>query len=497
MFFTPADEQDLKNRGISTSEFVALIHQFTHEVKPIYLEKPCVPGDGINVLSPQECHKYQGAFEELRKGKRIVKFVPASGAASRMFKHLFGYHPESTTDLVEEFIVNFDRFPFVHHLAEVLSKQGKDLQQMVENNEWGAIFDAVLKPEGLGYAHAPKGMVLFHDYSSGARTAFEEHLHEAVAYAKEYLGVCRIHFTVPVSHQSDIETFLDHATSNFPYEEFDLSFSVQSENTDMIALGKDNEPLRDAEGKLMFRPAGHGALIHNLQLIDADIVFIKNIDNVTTDHLREDTIYYKHVIGGLLLELKREINHVLDLLETDQAGSLEKAVELIQHWFQPSIPLGLSLDQLRQYAIGYLDRPLRICGMVKNEGEPGGGPFWVRSIDNVLSKQIIERSQVDLHNVDQAMLLEGATHFNPVDIVCSIKNRKGENYNLANFVDHSTGFVSEKFMDGRVVKALELPGLWNGSMALWNTVFVEVPISTFTPVKTVNDLLRPGHQATS
>lgn len=497
MFFNTADELDLQNRGISTSEFVALIHQFTHDVKPISLEKPCVPGDGINVLSPQECHKYQGYFEELKKGKRIVKFVPASGAASRMFKHLFGYNPESTTDLVEEFIVNFDRFPFLTELAEVLQKQGKSLQDLVDANDWGTIFDAILKPEGLGYANAPKGMVLFHKYAAGTRTAFEEHLHEAVAYAKEYLGICRIHFTVPVSHQLEVKTFLEKKAAEFHYEEFELSFSVQSENTDMIALGKDNEPLRDAEGKLMFRPAGHGALIHNLQDIDADIIFIKNIDNVTTDHLREDTVYYKQVIGGLLLELKREINQVLDALEAHAPDSIEKAVDLIQHWFQPSIPLGMSLDQLRQYAIGYLDRPLRICGMVKNEGEPGGGPFWVRSSDNVLSKQIIERSQVDLHNVEQAMLLEGATHFNPVDIVCSTKNRKGESYRLTNFVDHSTGFVSEKFMDGRVVKALELPGLWNGAMALWNTVFVEVPISTFTPVKTVNDLLRPGHQATS
>jgi hypothetical protein len=497
MFFTPADEQDIQNRGISTAEFVALIHQFTHHTKPIHLEKPCVPGDGINVLSPQECHKYQSHYGELRKGKRIVKFVPASGAASRMFKHLFGYHPEAITDLVEEFIVNFDRFPFLGALEEHFAQKGKVLQDLIESNQWESIFDAILKPEGLGYAHVPKGMVLFHHYSSGARTAFEEHLHEALAYSKEYLGVCRIHFTVPASHLEEVKEFLLKKSGAFHFEEFDLSFSVQSENTDMIALGKDNEPLRDAQGKLMFRPAGHGSLIHNLQQIDADLIFIKNIDNVTTDHLREDTVYFKQIIGGMLLELQREIHQLLQALEEEKAGAIEKAIEFIQHWFQPNIPLGMTMPQLRQYAIGLLDRPIRICGMVKNEGEPGGGPFWVRGTDNSLSKQIIERSQVDLHNVEQAMLLEGATHFNPVDIVCSIKNRKGENYTLTNFIDHSTGFVSEKFMDGKVVKALELPGLWNGAMALWNTVFVEVPISTFTPVKTVNDLLRPGHQATS
>lgn len=496
MNLSAIDLNELERRGINAADLVSIIHQFTTDTRPLKLERPCIPGDGIGVLSATECHTYQGLFEELKKNKRMLKFVPASGAASRMFKHLFNYNPSATTDLVEEFIIHFDRFPFIEALTKAMQHQGFDLQKAVTQNDWSTIFDFILSDRGLGYAGIPKGMVLFHKYPSGARTAFEEHLYEAVGYAKESGGVCRIHFTVPVQHLSEIESFLKDGASEFPYEEFDLSFSVQSEKTDMIALDRDNEPLRDADGKLVFRPAGHGALIHNLAACDADVIFIKNIDNITTDVLRDETIFYKQILAGYLLKTQQEIHELLRELENETQGALERALEYIQEKFQPSLPLGMTIDELGGYAKGRLDRPLRICGMVRNEGEPGGGPFWVRMEDGTLSKQIVERSQIDPHDVQQNVIFEEATHFNPVDIVCSIKDRHGKKYALQNYIDHSTGFVSEKFMEGKVIKALELPGLWNGAMALWNTVFVEVPISTFTPVKTVNDLLRPGHQVT-
>jgi hypothetical protein len=235
-------------------------------------------------------------------------------------------------------------------------------------------------------------------------------------------------------------------------------------------------------------------LIENLAHIDSDLIFIKNIDNVSTNSKIDDTIFFKKVIGGLLVHLKRTSDKLSEGIALRSDAALDKALEFIQTWFQNGLPIGLSKEQLFQYVQLKLDRPIRVCGMVRNEGEPGGGPFWVRSNDGSLSKQIIEKSQVDTTDQQQLKILSEATHFNPVDIVCSIKNRHGEKYDLQRYIDHSTGFVSEKFQDGKVIKALELPGLWNGSMALWNTVFVEVPISTFNPVKTVNDLLRPGHQ---
>lgn len=496
MILTEKDITQLSHRGINAAELVALIHRFTRDIRPVHLEKPCIKGDGILVLSATDCHRLQRRYEQLIQSRRVLKFVPASGAASRMFKHLFNYSPNLTSDLVEEFILNFDRFPFIHALREAMNQKEEVLDVCVKNNEWATVFSYILSEEGLAYANAPKGMVLFHNYSEGARTAFEEHLHEAIGYAKEFLGVCRLHFTVPAVQKDAVELFLREKAAAFRFEEFDLSFSVQAETTDMIALDRNNEPLRNPDGTLIFRPAGHGALIQNLQMCDADVIFIKNIDNVTTDEMRDETIFYKKVIGGLLLDVQENIHSLLNDLEMNTQGALPRAAEFIREWLQPSLPLGLTEQQLRQYMIQRLNRPLRVCGMVRNEGEPGGGPFWVRMEDGSVSKQIVERSQIDPHNVEQSLVFENSTHFNPVDIVCALRDRHGKPYVLNNYIDHSTGFVTEKFVEGKVIKALELPGLWNGAMALWNTIFVEVPVSTFTPVKTVNDLLRPGHQVT-
>jgi hypothetical protein len=495
MNLNPEDLEQLRNRGIEPTEFVVNILQLVQQTAPARLEKACTPGDGILVLSPSETHRLAQTAEQKKTGKSIVKFVPASGAATRMFKHLFNYDPESGNELVEEFILQFDRLPFFHALKSLLASKNINLDDLIKQNRWNEIFSFILNKEGLGYANYPKGMVKFHFYPDGARTAFEEHLHEATKYAKEFLGVCKIHFTVSPDHLSTVKNFLIEKAESFEYDEFEIDFSIQDPATDFIALTRDNDIARDDHGQMIFRPSGHGALIRNLQNIEADIIFIKNIDNVTTDSFRGETVFYKHVIAGLLIELKEEINQLLAALENEITEEvLLRALDFIRIWFQPILPVGLDKAHLASFIKQRLDRPLRICGMVKNEGEPGGGPFWVKSSDGFISRQIIERSQVDLHDVQQALLLETATHFNPVDIVCNFKNREGKNFDLQQFVDHSTAFVSEKFHEGKVIKALELPGLWNGAMALWNSVFVEVPVSTFTPVKTVNDLLRPGHQ---
>lgn len=488
------DLEQLQQKGISLDGLLLQLDRFIQQTHPIRLEKPCIPGDGILVLTPTECHAYMEKFEREGQHQRLLKFVPASGAASRMFKHLYDYKPEQVSDLTEEFIVQFERFPFIEELRKNMQARGLSLDECIANNAWDIIFDSILKPEGLHYDSQLKGMVLFHAYPNGMRTAFEEHLHEAIAYSRQANGKSRLHFTIAPQNLDIVQRFLEKKSEDMPYEDFEITFSVQADETDTLALKKDNNPLRNVQGELIFRPAGHGALVHNLQQLDADIIFIKNIDNVCHEAHRKDSDFYKKVIAGLLLHLKQEIHRHLNALHSDSSMALENALEFIQHWFQPGLPLGLHRDSLMQFAKLRLDRPLRVCGMVRNEGEPGGGPFWVKMTDGHISKQIVEKSQVDLTDNQQSKILAGSTHFNPVDIVCSIKKSDGSNYKLEDYIDHSTGFVSEKFMEGQVVKALELPGLWNGSMALWNTVFVEVPITTFNPVKTVNDLLRPGHQ---
>jgi hypothetical protein len=423
----------------------------------------------------------------------LQKFVPASGAASRMFKHLYNYNVDSVSELTEEFILRIDQFPFVGQLEKRMSQEGLSLGELKSNNDWKRIFDFILGSHGLNYDDQLKGLVVFHQYDQELCTAFDEHLYESMAYGKQGDGKCRIHFTLAPHHIERVQQYFEEKLKRHEYDHIELSFSSQESSTDTLALTKDNEPFRDTDGKLVFRPSGHGALIHNLQKLEADVIFIKNIDNVTVRDNLSDTTLYKQVLAGVLVELKSKVFSYLDSLDQSEER-LDEALEFIQNWFQPGLPMGMNRNQLVQYAQLRLDRPLRVCGMVRNEGEPGGGPFWVRTQGGHISKQIVEKSQVDLNDPQQTRILMNSTHFNPVDLVCSIRNRKGENYHLDEFIDYTAGFVTEKFQQGVVLKALEWPGLWNGAMALWNTVFVEVPVTTFNPVKTVNDLLRPGHQ---
>jgi hypothetical protein len=494
MPFNERDEQLLKLRGMSVNAVLQQIHQFVHDTQPARLDRPCIAGDGILALTTSECLMYQRFFEESRHKLAIQKFVPASGAASRMFKHLYSYNAENVPELTEEFILKFDQFPFTTHLEERMSQEGYNLQQLKSSNDWATIFDFILGSHGLNYDDQLKGLVLFHQYERELCTAFDEHLFESNAYGMQGDGKCRIHFTLAPQHIDRVQSYFEDKFKQIEYDHVELSFSSQDSSTDTLALTKENEPFRDSNGMLVFRPSGHGALIHNLQKLETDVIFIKNIDNVTVRGNLTDTILYKQVLAGVLIELQSKVFRYLDNLDQGEE-KLDEALEFIQNWFQPGLPMGMNREQLVQYARLRLDRPIRVCGMVRNEGEPGGGPFWVRTQGGQISKQIVERSQVDLHDPQQVRILMSSTHFNPVDLVCSIRNRKGENYHLDEFIDYTAGFVTEKFQQGAVLKALEWPGLWNGAMALWNTVFVEVPVTTFNPVKTVNDLLRPGHQS--
>jgi hypothetical protein len=341
----------------------------------------------------------------------------------------------------------------------------------------------------MGYATLPKGLLAFHSYDGGARTAFEEHLVEASQYARSQDGTCRLHFTVSPEHEAKFKELLGEVGPSFEERlgvKFDIGFSVQKPSTDAMAVDMDNAPFRNQDESLLFRPGGHGALIANLNDLDAEIVFVKNIDNIVPDHLREPCVFWKRVVGSTLIELQSEGFRHLDALEKDGDAAFEAAADFLRERLNVTVPNATE-------AAAALDRPYRICGMVENTGEPGGGPFWTL-LDGAETAQVVETSQVDPDSESQKAILAKATHFNPVDLACAIRDRSGKPYDLREFIDEDAVFIAEKSKDGKPLKSLERPGLWNGAMARWNTVFVEVPIATFNPVKTVNVLLERAHQ---
>lgn len=440
--FTPSDLEQLAQRGISVEKVEKQLECFRTGFPSLDIVSAASVKNGILAPKKAEQEEYIAAWQEYCKGEhKILKFVPASGAASRMFKNLFEYLENGVeTPFIKEFLSNIDKFAFGDQLA------GKSGQEAVR-----------FLLEDMAYGKLPKGLLLFHKYRDGARTPALEHLAEGAL-----TGATRIHFTVSHEH---LPLFRHHIADNLKKFEdkygvkYEVSFSEQLPSTDTIAANPDGTPFRTADGKLLFRPGGHGALIENLNQQDADIVFIKNIDNVVPDRLKKDTVRYKQILAGVLV---KEQQRVFDLLRNGNLSDEERA---------------------------RLNRPIRVCGVVKNTGEPGGGPFLVREEDGSISKQILESSQIE-----DKSLMATATHFNPVDLVCAIRDFEGKPFDLPKFVDPKTGFISQKSKDGKELLALELPGLWNGAMSRWNTIFVEVPISTFNPVKTVNDLLREQHQ---
>ena len=468
----------MEEHGLTPAALETQLKNFREGFPFLPVTRAASCGDGIRVLDAAGIEQAAARYDRAKESLRVVKFVPASGAATRMFKDLFEFVREGRrTAVVGELLANRRRFAFWPELRTIVGDDADELRT-VEN----------IVAEGLRYGETPKGLVSFHRYGDEVRKAVEEHLVEGAQYAAAG-GEVKIHFTVSPEHLTRFEALLAEKIPGYESRfgvKYRISFSVQDPSTDTLAVNPDCTPFRRADGRLLFRPAGHGALIGNLGKIDADIVFVKNIDNVTTDARRGDTVLYKKALAGVLLALQERIFEYLMALEVPGA-ELEPIAAFIENELCVKLPKDYGTALLRQV----LDRPIRVCGMVRNEGEPGGGPFWVTGADGLETLQIAESNQIA---PEKRELMRLATHFNPVDLVCSFRTSKGGRFDLQEFVDPATGFISRKSDGGRELLAQELPGLWNGAIARWNTVFVEVPITTFSPVKVVTDLLRPEHQ---
>lgn len=505
--FSDKDKQQIQQRGSNLQTVLSQIENFKTGFPYLQIEDAAEVGKGIIRLNPEDLEKRGALYDKkVAAGTRPLKFVPASGAASRMFKALFEALEELETKdesevlkskAVKEYTDQIDKFAFADELKSAIEKGG-------DKNTLKNQLDYLLNDKGLNYGSLPKGLLKFHSYENGARTPFEEHLVEGAKYAKNAKNTAKLHFTVSPEHQPVFEKLLAEVQAKYEEEldvEFEVSFSQQKPSTDTIAVDLDNEPFRNPDGSLLFRPGGHGALIENLNDLNADIIFIKNIDNVVPDRLKQATIDYKKGLAGVLLKHQEKLFYYQKELNEKHpvaldSGFLAEAANFLEYTLNTkpeSNQYYTEKDELYHYLKEKYNRPLRVCGMVKNEGEPGGGPFWATNSDGTVSLQVVESSQIDPDSVQQQKIVQHATHFNPVDLVCAVKNYKGEKYDLTQYTDPATGFISTKSKDGKELKAQELPGLWNGAMSNWNTLFVEVPIETFNPVKTVNDLLREQH----
>lgn len=502
----PNDEKILQKKGISLQQIEEQLRYFKTGFPYLQIRDSASIGNGIIRVNENEVQTYLTEWEKyLTSDAVVLKFVPASGAASRMFKDLFSFLEGDSILPVTAFEKNFfdeiEKFAFYNDLNAVCeTNSGKNIPELIKANQYKEIVANLLEEKGLNYGMLPKGLLKFHSYKDEKRTPMLEHLVEGAVYASASSGQVNIHFTVSAEHRN---LFEKHLTENLPRFEkrfgvkYNVHFSEQKPSTDTIAADAENNPFRD-KGELVFRPGGHGALIENLNDLKADIIFIKNIDNVVPDALKEATITYKKVIAGVLVHYQQQAFAYLKELEYEKISDAKLAV--IAQFCEKKLNnhsdnlKSLTGSQLREYLISKLNRPIRVCGMVKNAGEPGGGPFLTVNADGTVSPQILESSQIDVNNPSDKEKMMHSTHFNPVDLVCGVKDYKGIKFDLLKYVDKNTGFISSKSKNGKELKALELPGLWNGAMSDWNTIFVEVPLETFNPVKTVNDLLRKEHQ---
>lgn len=504
---TQEDKELLLKKGISEAQIAEQLACFEKGFPYLELSAAAsVENGGILVADADLQEKYLKAWDAYKDSdKKIVKFVPASGAASRMFKNLFEFlgadYSEPTTDFEKKFFSRVHDFAFYDELNEACVKNtGKNIDTLIAEKNYKAVVANLLESAGLNYGALPKGLLKFHRYEDGVRTPLEEHLVEGALYAAGKTGQVNVHFTVSTEHRALFQQLVDEKVAAYSSRfgvQYQVSFSEQKPSTDTVAADMENKPFRD-NGKLLFRPGGHGALIENLNDLDADIVFIKNIDNVVPDRLKADTVTYKKLLAGALVTLQKKAFEYLELLDSGHYSheQLETIIRFVQQDLRCRRADIKNLEDadLVIYLRKKLNRPMRVCGMVKNVGEPGGGPFLAYNPDGTVSLQILESSQIDMKDPEKKAMFEKGTHFNPVDLVCAVRDYKGNKFNLLNFVDKATGFISYKSKNGKDLKALELPGLWNGSMSDWSTVFVEVPLSTFNPVKTVNDLLREQHQ---
>lgn len=511
--FTEKDLLQIKAQGATLDKVEQQIQDFRDGFPFLEIQKAATIGDGIIRLSEQEVEDRIKTYEDSLASKKVLKFVPASGAASRMFKSLFAFmdsysgteedqaafERDKGFQSVYNFFKRIDDFAFLDDLKLTFASE-EQWDHLLKNRQYSVILSHLLTEAGLDYGNLPKGLLKFHRYEDGVRTPAQEHMVEAANYCAGQGGKTYVHMTVSPDHRKKFETHIQatkDAVEKVYGVEIEVSFSEQKPSTDTIAVNPDNTPFRNPDVSLLFRPGGHGALIENLNDLNADIVFIKNIDNVVPDNIKGETYRYKKAIAGVLVNAQDKIFSYLQQLSQPTAGLLEEIDQYLRNTLCTLPPDGFShysQEEKIAYFRNKLNRPVRVCGMVKNEGEPGGGPFWAKNQDGSVSLQIAESAQIDQEDPTQKDLMETATHFNPVDLVCAFKDADGNAFNLLAHRDPKTGFISGKSKDGKELKALELPGLWNGAMSDWNTLFVEVPIITFNPVKTVNDLLREEHQ---
>lgn len=515
MDFSRTDLEQFSDKGITLTQIQEQLDNFKSGFPFFQLEKAATINNGIQRVEQESLKAIEAYYESNAKKLQICKFVPASGAASRMFKDLFSFmesydgsatakakfESDKSFYSIYNFIHKIENFAFYNDLKAALAVDNLSIDELIKSEKYGVIIEYLLTEKGLSYGTLPKGLLKFHNYETENRTPIEEHLVEAANYAKSANNKAFLHFTVSPQHR---ERFMEKVESvKGKYENdfnltYDIEYSEQESYTDTIAVSPDLTPFKSGNDRILFRPGGHGALIENLNRLTADIVFIKNIDNVVPDNLKAETYTYKKVIGGVLLQYQAQIfDYLFQLNRKITSELIEEITQFFQNKLSTVFPADFkekAIEEKVEILRHKLNRPIRVCGMVKNEGEPGGGPFWSKNADGSVSLQIVESSQVDADDANQMDIMQKASHFNPVDLVCSLKNHKGEKYDLLKYRDPQTGFITEKSKDGRDLLAQELPGLWNGAMADWNTIFVEVSLVTFNPVKKVSDLLRDEHQ---
>ncbi len=512
--FNNSDFQQIEEKGISLDTISNQLSIFRNKIPKITLQSAATLQNGIWNLSEEEFKEKVAFFDERKSNLKLEKFVPASGAASRMFQFLNeflnnfdieidtinGYINKNQATSLTVFLTGIEKFPFFEAINQKLAETFPDFHSWTTDKKNYYFIKFLIGSENFDFANKPKGILPFHQYKNHIATPIEEHLNESACYASSN-GISNLHFTVSEEHQKEFEEILSEVKSKIEADnntKINISFSYQNEKTDTLAVDFQNNPFRDEDNKLVFRPGGHGALIENLDNIDADIIFIKNIDNVIQNHIETITLY-KKALAGILMQLQNQIFTYLKNIDHNLVA--ENDLEKIVSFAKNKLNIVISNDFEKAtfhdkitYIKEIFNKPIRVCGMVKNENEPGGGPFWIRNTNEDISLQIIESSQIDLQDEEQLQIFKSATHFNPVDIVCGVKNYNGKKINLHHFIDEKSGFIVDKNKNGANYKAYELPGLWNGAMANWLTVFVEVPLITFSPVKTVNDLLKPTHQ---
>lgn len=513
MNYTKEDLKNFKHRDLKAEDIDRQLANFEKGFDFVNLSEPATIDNGIIRITPEEEEHLLANYELAHQKCDLLKMVPASGSATRMFKDLFTFMDtyqgteEEFLEFVQqkeagsmhEFFQKLDQLPFYNRLSAALWNDGKDISKMVAKREYTEILKYILGKKGLNYGNTPKGLVDFHIYRDFVRTAFDEHIVEGALYSNN-AKTADLHFTVSEEYMPLFKNRLKKVTKVFEKMfnvKYDVTFSIQKPSTDTVSVDENGEILRDETGGIVFRPGGHGALIYNLDELKADIIFIKNIDNVIPDRSKGETVKYKKLLAGTLLDVQKKVFGYLELLDKKPTEEQLQEIEAFMNSIGYKEAEGKTYKDQKErikHLQNVLNRPIRICGMVKNEGEPGGGPFWVKGKDGSSRLMIIESAQINLKDKDQKKVFDHSTHFNPVDLVCGVKNYKGKKFNLEKFIDPEQGFITHKSYKGKDIKVQELPGLWNGAMANWITVFVEVPLSTFTPVKTVFDLFRFEHR---